>query len=216
MTYLLEPKVKPADYYKNERPEMLSYIPSNAKTFVELGCGEGNFGLQLKTRNNAEVWGLELEKSEGDVASKKLDKVLIGDISKTINELPDDYFDCVICNDILEHLVDPFTILNQLKDKLKAEGCLVASIPNIRFFNTLIKFVFGKEWEYEDDGVMDKTHLRFFTKKSIARTFQQLGYKIETIQGINDTKSLRYTFANLLMLGTISDTKYRQFAVVAS
>lgn len=206
---------KPQDYFNLERPEMIGFVPTDAKTILEFGCGEGNFGNALKTKNNAEVWGLEIDEQAAKIAQQKLHKVLVGDALEKITELPNNYFDAIIFNDVLEHLIDPYTVLAQLKSKLSAKGVIVASIPNIRFFRTFFDFVFRGNWEYTPNGIMDQTHIRFFTKKSIDGLFSKQGYSIVTKQGINKSKSLKPVIASVLTLGAWSDIAYLQFAVVA-
>jgi len=153
------------DYFRDRRYEMIGFIPENAKKILDVGCGEGFFGYQLKREINAKIWGIEIDRTAAESAQKKLDKVIVGDISRTIGELPDSYFDCVIFNDVLEHLIDPFTILIRIKRKLSKNGQVISSIPNIRYYDQVKKFLLKKEWKYEDSGILDKTHLRFFTKK---------------------------------------------------
>ncbi len=206
--------VKPSDYYSQNRPEMIDFIPPNAKVVLDVGCGEAWFGAQLKKKFNLDVWGIELDEAAGFEARKKIDKVYIGDIDKLIKDMPDNFFDCIVFNDVLEHLVDPFSLLLNLKSKLTANGVIVSSIPNVRYFFTLKDLLVKKQWEYEDAGILDKTHLRFFTEKSIIKMFTSLGYKVETIRGINPIKSWKFTLLNILSLGYLSDTKYMQFASV--
>lgn len=206
---------KPQDYFALERSEMIGFVPTEAKIILEFGCGEGNFGNALKTRNNAEVWGLEIDEVAAKIAQQKLHKVLVGDALQKIAELPANYFDAIIFNDVLEHLIDPYSVLEQLKSKLSAKGVIVASIPNIRFFRSFFDFVFRGNWEYTPNGIMDQTHIRFFTKKSIDGLFSKQGYTIVTKQGINKSKSLKPLIASVLTLGAWSDIAYLQFAVVA-
>ena len=211
-----DPMVKTPEYYSGTRPEMMSYVPVSAATILEIGCGEGEFGLRLKKERGAKVWGVEYDPVSASKAEKVLDKVLTGDINKALDELPDGYFDAVVCNDVLEHLTDPYTVLDRLKKKLSSNGVVVSSIPNVRFFRNLYDLVFRKNWDYTEDGILDKTHFRFFTKNSIRKMYEGVGYKILRLDGINASKSIRPIFWNLLFLGAFSDIKYRQFATVAT
>jgi 2-polyprenyl-3-methyl-5-hydroxy-6-metoxy-1,4-benzoquinol methylase len=206
---------KPEEYFTGDRSEMLKYIPDHAKRILEVGCGEGNFGAYLKKKLNAEVWGVEYEDAHAEVAKKNLDKVYSGDIAVLVNQLPDSYFDVIVCNDVLEHLTDPYTVLDKMKNKLTKGGIVVSSIPNIRFFRTFFDFILNKNWDYTDNGIMDKTHYRFFTIKSIKKMYENVGYEVLQLEGINATKSIRPFLWNTLFLGALSDIKYRQFATVA-
>ena len=205
---------KPDDYYLQARPEMMEFIPENSKKILDAGCGEGYFGKQLKERNNAEVWGIEIEDKAAQIAEKNIDKVLCGSIEQHIAGLPDNYFDCIVFNDVLEHLADPYSVLKNIKQKLAINGLIVSSIPNVRYFFTLYGLLIKKQWKYEDFGVLDRTHLRFFTKKSIIDMFGALGYDVISIKGINPIRSWKFKILNALSLGYLSDTCYLQYATV--
>jgi 2-polyprenyl-3-methyl-5-hydroxy-6-metoxy-1,4-benzoquinol methylase len=206
---------KPAQYFNWPRSEMLTFVPSSAKRILDVGCGEGTFARNMKERRNAEVWGAELVPAIAQVASTQLDKVLCGDIMQQLRDLPDAYFDCITFNDVIEHLADPYTMLAAMKRKLSPEGVIVCSIPNVRSFRNLFELVIRGEWQYAEAGILDKTHLRFFTRKSIAEMFTSLGYEILRLEGINPTRSLRVTLFNIATLGFFNDTRYLQFACVA-
>ena len=194
---------------------MLPLVPLTAKKVLELGCGTGSFASQIKKRNDCEVWGIELVEKQARKAAEVLDKVIIGDVTTEVSALPGSYFDCVICNDILEHLVDPYILLKTLRDHITATGVLVASIPNVRYYRVVKDLVLHGEWKYKESGVLDKTHLRFFTRKSIIRELDENGWYVEYISGINPSSSKTFKVLNLLMLGCIKDIQYRQFALVA-
>lgn len=206
---------KPGAYYSGIRAEMLQYVPAKATCILEVGCGEGNFGVSLK-KEGVTVWGVEYSAEEARVAETKLDRVLSGDILMNMDKLPDNHFDVIVCNDVLEHLTDPYIVLEKFKDKLKPDGVVISSIPNIRFFRTLFDFVVRKNWDYTDNGIMDKTHYRFFTVNSIRKMYENLGYKVLRHEGINATKSIKPLLWNLLSFGMFWDIKYLQFATVAT
>ena len=203
------------EYYESPRYEMLPLVPPAAKKILELGCGTGAFAAQLKERNNCEVWGIEHVEKQARKAKGILDKVIIGDVTTEVDGLPGRYFDCVICNDILEHLVDPYTLLKALRDHLTDNGVLVISIPNVRYYRVVKDLLLHGDWRYKESGVLDKTHLRFFTRKSIIRELDENGWCVEYIAGINPSSSKTFKVLNLLMLGSIADVQFRQFAVVA-
>ena len=212
---LIDFSVKPEEYYIQPRLEMLDFIPKTVNKILDVGCSSGLFGALLKRDLKAEVWGVEFDASVGALAKEKLDKVLVGDVCQLVDDLPNKYFDCVVFNDVLEHLADPFTLLLKIKEKLALRGVVVCSIPNVRYFYTLRDILIKKQWKYEDNGILDKTHLRFFTQKSIIDMFNTLDYKILKMEGINEIGfSWKFTLLNTLFLGNLSDTKYVQFACV--
>ena len=207
---------KPQGYYDNVREEMLKYLPETAKKILDVGCGNGAFASLVKQKNDAEVWGIELMENEAKIAVDVLDKVFVGNCEKHIDGLPKHYFDVIYLNDVLEHLVDPYSVLETLKSKLAPNGVVISSIPNVRFFRTFSKVVFSKDWKYDEFGIMDKTHLRFFTGKSIKRMYEELGYTILTHEGINVTKSIKPLLFNILFLFTQMDVRYVQYATVSA
>ncbi|MDP2088031.1 MAG: class I SAM-dependent methyltransferase [Flavobacteriaceae bacterium] len=210
--------LKRTKYYANCRPEMLFLIPSSAKKTLEIGCAQGNFSAQL-VKKGIETWGIEPNLVSAEIASKKLYKVLEGTLDEMINQLPDNYFDAIIMNDVLEHLLFPWEDMKQLKAKLVSEGVLISSIPNVRYAKNLFHLLFMKNWEYKESGILDSTHFRFFTKKSIISLHKKSGYSIQKIKGINITKSvLFFPFAllvNIVLLFTQLDIFYMQYATVA-
>jgi|WetSurMetagenome_2_1015567.scaffolds.fasta_scaffold22448_2 2-polyprenyl-3-methyl-5-hydroxy-6-metoxy-1,4-benzoquinol methylase len=203
------------NYYSNTRRDIIQYIPANAKVVLEIGCGNGNFGAMLKEKGVA-VWGVEYAPGPAAEASAKLNRVLKGDIEEIYGQLPDKTFDAIVCNDVLEHLNDPGALLAHLKAKLTDGGIVVCSIPNVRYFRVLWDYLVNKNWDYTEDGILDRTHKRFFTYKSIQKLFKEQGYCVRSIKGINRTKSLKPVFWNILLLGAVSDTRYLQFVVVAA
>lgn len=206
---------KPDAYYNFPRPEMLKLLPKTAKRVLDVGCGQGTFAVQIKDYNNAEVWGIEFMPNEGEVAKKVLDKIFIGAVEDYISELPDNFFDAIFFNDVLEHLAYPDNVLRDLKSKLVKNGLIISSIPNIRYFRVMKMLVLDGNWDYADHGVMDKTHLRWFTKKSIRKMYEGLGYEVISNDGINPSKSLKPYLYNIPLFFTAMDMKYVQFATVA-
>ncbi|NCO05254.1 MAG: class I SAM-dependent methyltransferase [Candidatus Magasanikbacteria bacterium] len=206
---------KRKEYYTQSRQEMLKYIPKTTATVLELGCGAGAFCVLIKDKTNAEIWGIDRHKPSLEEAQKFLHKTIHGDVVESIATLPNNYFDCIVCNDILEHLEDPYTVIRTLKNKLTNKGRIVCSLPNVRYLPNIFNFMVKKQWKYEDEGVLDSTHLRFFTQKSIADMFEQHGYSVHTLEGINPLNSWKFTLINILTFGFLSDTTYIQFACVA-
>ena len=204
-------------YYTNERREMLQYVPYNCKRVLEVGCGFGYFSTLVKERNRAELWGVEINKEAADHAALKLDKIIYGNLLENFDKLPIKYFDCIIFNDVIEHFEDPWSVLLQIKENLKDGGFIVASIPNVRFIGNLFELLVHKDWEYKEvGGILDKTHLRFFTMKSIVRLFESVGYTINVIKGINGTSSWKVKLLSWFSFKYYNDVKFLQFAIVSS
>ncbi len=205
---------KPTGYYESNREDMLKYIPQGTKTSLEFGCGFGGFSALVKERFDAEAWAVEIDKEAAQEAVKRLDKVINSDATESLKDIPENYFDCIIFFDILEHLVDPYSLLCATKTKLTKNGVIVVSIPNIRYYRTLVSLVIHGNWDYKDQGVLDKTHLRFFTRKSILKMFSNLGFEILTIEGIHPTHSRNFRIINFLLCNVLADVRYLHYVAV--
>ncbi len=168
-------------YYKFSRPEVQKLVDLKAKKILDVGCGEGEMASELKKRNNAEVWGIEIFDKAAEKAKSKLDKVLVGEVENKISQLPDEYFDTIIFADVLEHLVNPDRILKQIRAKLKRNGEVIVSIPNVRNWS-VIKSLLDGSFDYEEAGILDKTHLKFYTLDSAAKMLIESGFKIDNVE----------------------------------
>lgn len=178
------------EYFDNPRPDIQSLVSEEAKVILDVGCGAGAMGAALKERNDAEVWGIEIIANIAEKAVPRLDKVLSMPVEQAVNELPDDYFDSIVFADVLEHLYDPYSLLKNIKGKLKQNGEVIASIPNIRFWAAIVQILEGK-FPYSESGIFDFTHLRFFTRVGIADMFVGAGYTISNMYSttLNDIKA---------------------------
>ncbi|MHC4356589.1 MAG: lipopolysaccharide kinase InaA family protein, partial [Planctomycetota bacterium] len=115
---------KPNRYFTSTREEMLKYIPAHVRTTLEFGCGFGAFSALLKNNFGTEAWAVEIDKTAAQEAAIRLDRVINADASESLEDIPENYFDCVILFDILEHLVAPYKLLCALKPKLTSEGVI--------------------------------------------------------------------------------------------
>jgi 2-polyprenyl-3-methyl-5-hydroxy-6-metoxy-1,4-benzoquinol methylase len=209
-------------YFEYERQEMLEFFPPTARSALDVGCGGGAFGYSLKKKFGCEVWGVESQPEAAEKASSRLDHVVNGYFGEEVG-LPVGYFDCIFFNDVLEHMVNPWAALEFARQLLSETGVVVASIPNIRHFPALWKLVVRKEWRYVDEGILDRTHIRFFTRQTIEELFRDTGYRISLLTGINPFFGMSgggghwryFKLLNLLTLGQVSDMKYLQYAVRA-
>lgn len=203
-------------YFSNLRQEMLQFLPRSPKRILDVGCGEGEFGLQLIKLYNAEVWGVEPNRAAAHKAKDSLFHVINSNFEEGI-EIPQNYFDCIVFNDVIEHMLFPEVALNLSSKFLSKEShsVLVASIPNFRYIKNIYEILIQKDFRYKGHGILDATHYKFFTENSIRRFFADNQFLIEKMEGINPTKSLLFRIANSIFLGYIDDMRYLQFAVVA-
>lgn len=210
-------------YYTNPRTEMLQSIPATRARVLEIGCGSGAFISSLP--DCKETWGVE-PSDAADNARAKLTNVLRGRFDEVKQHLPGQYFDVIICNDVIEHMPDHQRFLSEIRAYLSPEGMLVGSVPNVRFYDNLFKMLFEKDWRYAADGILDRTHLAFFTERSLRRALDEAGFQTVSIRGLNhdhlvdnSRKSRNYRLLARLLgkltLGHFSDIRYFQYAFQA-
>jgi len=192
-----------------------AFIPPGTGTILDIGCAQGAFLKSVKDLTGAETWGVESVEEAARVAGGQVDHLLLGKIEEVLDLLPGNYFDCITFNDVLEHLMEPAQVLQMVKPKLSARGVIIASIPSFRFIRNLVEIVVRKEWEYKELGILDSTHLRFFTKKSMKRMFEEAGYEVVRQEGISPIGTWKFRLLNTATLGILNDTKYAQFVCIA-
>lgn len=171
------------EYQDSERPELLPFLPTEVRTLLDVGCHRGAFGYSAKRSNqNLVVWGIEPNPAAADVARRRLDNVIQG--SWPADMTPGARFDCLAFNDVLEHLADPWSALRAAHSHLKTGGRVLASVPNIRRVTLLEDLVLRGRWTYADEGLLDRTHLRFFTKSSVQDLFRDAGFAVEEVHAV--------------------------------
>lgn len=167
------------EYYSNIRNDIVELIdqPKTEKiTVLEIGCGCGATLLQIKNKyKGAELYGVELNEGAADIA-KTVAAITVQDIEAAKLNFEEKYFDYILYCDVLEHLNDPLTILKNTGKYLKPEGKVLASIPNVMHYSVIRNLLNGF-WTYQDSGILDRTHRRFFTLNDINTLFRDAGYK---------------------------------------
>jgi 2-polyprenyl-3-methyl-5-hydroxy-6-metoxy-1,4-benzoquinol methylase len=216
--------VSKTGYYAQKRSEMAAFVPERRSRVLDIGCGEGHFSLSLS--GVTERWGVE-PTDAADVASTLLDKVIRGTFEEAEADLPEAYFDVIICNDVIEHMVDHDRFLSSVGKYLAPGGMLVGSIPNARYYQNLFELLLEKDWRYRDSGILDVTHLRFFTEKSLIRALTKHGFQIEHFARINrfvdtyhNSRTRLYRMlaraVTVCSFGYFSDMYFLQFAFCVS
>lgn len=154
-------------YFENTRPDLARLVPSSAMSILDVGCGAGRLGELLKNADaRRRVYGIEYHQEAAAAASKILDRVFTEDVQHMPPPLPSGSLDCMIFADVLEHLVDPLSVLRRFLPMLKPSGIVLCSIPNIRHYTAILRLV-TRGWVYEDFGLFDRTHLRFYSRRSM-------------------------------------------------
>ena len=166
--------------YTGLRPDIFELIPSNIKKVLDFGCSTGELGGTIKAESQAYVVGIEIDRIAAKEAKNKLDEVYVGDIEELDLNSFDKNFDCIIFADVLEHVVSPLSVLNKCKLLLNDNGVVIISLPNVQHVTVLLNLIFGL-WPQRDRGIFDRTHLRFFTRKSANLVFDNAGLKIDCL-----------------------------------
>jgi GT2 family glycosyltransferase/tetratricopeptide (TPR) repeat protein/2-polyprenyl-3-methyl-5-hydroxy-6-metoxy-1,4-benzoquinol methylase len=174
-------------YFEFDRPELVAMVPPDAREILDIGCGAGRLGRAIKHRQNARVRGIEYSPDAAQAARACLDEVHQGDIEGMESPFAEDMFDAIVCGDVLEHLRDPVAVLRKVRSWLRPTGRLIASIPNVRH-HSVIRSLLAGNWTYEPAGLLDRTHLRFFTRREIEKMFFRAGFELESL-GANTTPS---------------------------
>ncbi len=182
---------------------MRALVPDSARYVLDVGCGVGALGDALRaSRPGRIVVGIERVPAIAAIASRVLDEVREGDATEILAGLRQDgwRFDVIVFADILEHLADPWSALKLARDLLAPEGRVVASIPNIRNIRILHRLLFRGDWTYEEDGILDRGHLRFFTRGTIEQAFMAADFEIEELQVLEERDRLSRIAAALAAL----------------
>ena len=168
---------RPSDrYFAGDRHDLLDWLGGHHERVLEIGCGAGGNAGWLRAHGARQIVGIELDPASADVARRVFDDVLEGPVEEVLSAIRES-FDLVICADVLEHLVNPGSVLVELAGHLDSYGTLVASIPNIRHYRALARIAFGRGFAGDPEGVFDRTHLRFFTRANIAETLAASGFE---------------------------------------
>jgi 2-polyprenyl-3-methyl-5-hydroxy-6-metoxy-1,4-benzoquinol methylase len=175
---------------------LLEMIIAPPKRVLDVGCFCGGTGRWLKDKFvDCEVIGIEPLYPAAEKAAVIYDRIInkpFEGIVFTDEELSPGSFDAIIVADVLEHMVNPWIALERLNPLLGPEGCLYASIPNVRNLGVLQQLAEGK-WLYEGSGILDISHLRFFTRAQIIEMFDQTGWDVSEIR-INPSPQLSEIF----------------------
>ena len=180
----------PSKEYGFSVPGVVAMMPPGLKTALDVGCSAGGLGYYLKSElGYEEVVGIEYSESSAHMARQVLDDVYVGDAG-TI-ELPEKYFhhfDVIVYADVLEHLYDPWAVVSRFKKCLHPDGYILASIPNLKNLFIILNLVSGR-FDYTDLGLLDRTHIRFFTSNTAVEMFTDAGFEMVALaRSVRDGK----------------------------
>jgi ubiquinone/menaquinone biosynthesis C-methylase UbiE len=204
---------KHRSYFTHNRSDLAALLPKDAERVLDVGCGAGMLGQSVKSCGAKEVVGIEIDADSCKAAEKRIDRALC--LNAETGQMPfkEGYFDCIIYGDILEHFNDPWRTLGKHKRFLKEGGFVLASIPNVRYYKVLIRLLAGT-WDYVDAGILDRSHVRFFTLINIKELFEDNGFSITLIKR-NIVSSRGFKILNFLLFGLLKDFLTYQYYIVA-
>lgn len=177
------------DYFGHARPEVAALVPTSARRIVDVGCGAGALGASLRRRpSRPEVRGIEMVTTQAEAAARVLDDAWNGSAD---DGLPSGWPtpDCLVFADVLEHLVDPWTTLRRWVDALAPGGAVVVSLPNVVHRSIATDLVVRSRFAYTDAGLLDRTHLRFFTPDSARAMLAGAGLTVQTFRRTIEQRS---------------------------
>ncbi len=167
--------------HDQHNPDLLRFIPETAKNIIEVGCSSGALAREFKLAHPDCHWlGIEIDPHFAKVAQLHCDQTLSMDIESATQDFWGNtvHADCWIFGDTLEHLRDPWSILRAIRQRIPTHGSVVACIPNAQHWSIQAKLSIG-DFRYETSGLLDRTHLRWFTRQTIFEMFSQTGFNIE-------------------------------------
>ncbi len=173
---------KKESYYEYYRKDILPLVPKHVGKVLEIGCGTGNTLAYLKANGYCDwVGGVELFPDAAAEAISKLDKVYEGNIEEMDLPIERGSINMILCLDVLEHLIDPEAVIKKLHTYLVPGGTIIASIPNVNHYSVTFPLFFQNKWDYQENGILDKTHLRFFVRQTAINLMSCSGLKVNEI-----------------------------------
>lgn len=194
-------KNKSSEYYQNINQAVVSLLQPAERMF-EVGCADGTLGKIMREKNLfREMYGIEIHAPSAEKAKQWYTRIFISDIEEfDLSHVP--AVNAIICADVLEHLIDPWSLLSELTQKLQKNGYLILSIPNARHIRVWGGLVFKGRFDYQTSGVLDKGHLRFFTLANLKELFENNNLYIDQVVCNMAPKG---KLLNLLSLGLLKE-----------
>lgn len=209
---------KQRGYFNYPRLDLLEMLhPRTGLKMLELGAGDGATLRRAKAQGIASyVVGIDLVEIEAPQDDQPaVDRFLVGNIEEMTLDLPAGFFDVVLCADVLEHLIDPWSVVRSLAGHLRRGGLFLSSIPNVRNHRVLTQIVLRGDFHYADAGLLDRSHLRFFCRQNIRELFEEAGLVVEAMDVNMGGYGLRHRLINALAGGLLEDFFVFQYRTAA-
>jgi SAM-dependent methyltransferase len=166
--------------HEHHNPDLLALVPASARRLVEIGCSSGALAREFKRgAPDCHYLGVEIDPGYAELAKRHCDEVMVCDLDGADEEFWQACSDrdCWIFGDTLEHLKDPWAVLRRIRTLIPPSGSVVACIPNVQHWSMQAKLSVG-DFRYRDSGLLDRTHLRWFTRQTIIESFREAGFEI--------------------------------------
>jgi 2-polyprenyl-3-methyl-5-hydroxy-6-metoxy-1,4-benzoquinol methylase len=180
--YPLQLNLTEASLGENSSLKKMLRLVGVGKRVIEFGCATGYFA-QLLSEKQCKVTGIEVNQAAAEIAKQHCEDVRVADLDfiSPTELLPEEKFDVAVFGDVLEHLRNPWKVLEETRQLLNSDGCVVASIPNIAHGSIRLALIQGR-FDYAESGILDDTHLRFFTYKTVIELFERSGYFVDKVE----------------------------------
>lgn len=184
-----------ANYYLEPRKDVADLVPQSALRILDVGCGGGGLGRELLRRNPArQLVGIEFVPEAAAKAREVYATVYSESVEESAALEAEEKFDCILLADVIEHTAAPEKVLARLQGLLRDGGCIIASVPNVSHYSVILGLLLGR-WRYADRGILDRTHLRFFTQSSFLQLAREAGFACLAVHPnyrLFEARGLRY------------------------
>ena len=206
-------------YFATARHDVLAHISGAPARVLEIGCGAGSTMAELRKRGQVtQAVGVELDPASAETARAQFDTIYVSAVETAPFEqaIAPGTLDLVLCLDVLEHLVDPWTVVKRVTPLLAPGGRLYISLPNVRNWKFLARLFFRGDFRYRDSGILDRTHLRFFTRETAMDLARSGGLEIVDAVDARAYKPWEVRrLLNLITLGLTAEWIAKQWIVIA-
>jgi len=186
------------EYKPKSKYSIIDFISPNTQKILEIGGEDTSFSQELQNKFGENITKLGI----------------YPDLLEQIQELQENFYDCVVFNDNFNQIYDPEKLLSIVKSKMNINGYIVATVFNIRYFDVLKQIFSKKTFDYCDLGALNKKNIRFYTKKSLEHLFHKSGYFFITFKGLNPIKKAGFKILNFLMFNNLNDSQFEKFIIV--
>ena len=174
--------------YREERGELIDRIPSGARNVLDVGCGYGRMGRGIRERlGDVELVGIEKDPLRANEAKIHYDRIILEDATQWVPDIPRESVDVIVFADVIEHVQDPGALISRYLHCLSPSGVVLMSVPNVRYHKVLKDLAEG-HFRYEEAGILDRSHLRFFTRESMLELLGEAGLWVESVSANVDSR----------------------------